>query len=632
VESAHPAFTISLSLAVGVLAQLIARHLRVPGIVLLLAAGAALGPDGLGWIDPKSLGHGLLVIVELSVAVILFEGGLNLEVSRLRREQTAIQRLVLLGALATAAGAATAVRVFLGWDWMVALLFGGLVAVTGPTVVGPLVRQLRLRPRVAAVLEAEGVLIDPVGALLAVLLLGVALAPSADSLAEGLGLMLSRVGLGVVAGAVAGFLLARLLSIRAAVPEGLENIVVLASILLLFQGCNELQSESGLMAVTIAGVVMGNLHTPVDRDLREFKDQLTVLLVGMLFVLLAASVGLDDVLNLGLPGLAVVGVLILVVRPLSVWMCTAGSDLSLRERVLIGWLAPRGIVAAAVASVAAVEMDKAGIAGGTELLALVFLTIATTVVLAGITAAPVAQLLGLRLPGRDTVAILGAGGLGLLLGRALRDAEVPVTFLDTNPQHCRQAEEEGFSVVFGNALQERTLLRARMEGVGTVVGLTQNQMLNGVFVSRTRERFSVPNGYVAANNPDSGLAPELVQQHEAEVLFDRPHEVERWDVRTRHGGVEVQNWVYVGVGPSSSEISDQPPAEFTGEQPLSDRFVVLTIRRGSKTGPMHASLEVEAGDVAAIAIYSPDKERADEELNRLGWQLSDSPAESEEAE
>jgi len=289
-------------------------------------------------------------------------------------------------------------------------------------------------------------------------------------------------------------------------------------------------------------------------------------------------------------------------------------------------------VAAAVASIAAIEMDKAGIAGGTELLALVFLTIATTVVLAGITAAPVAQLLGLRLPGRDTVAILGAGGLGLLLGRALRDAEVPVTFLDTNPQHCRQAEEEGFSVVFGNALQERTLLRARMEGVGTVVGLTQNQMLNGVFVSRTRERFSVPNGYVAANNPDSGLAPELVQQHEAEVLFDRPHEVERWDVRTRHGGVEVQNWVYVGVEPSSSEISDQPPAEFTGEQPLSDRFVVLTIRRGSKTGPMHASLEVEAGDVAAIAIYSPDKERADEELNRLGWQLSDSPAESEEAE
>jgi Trk K+ transport system NAD-binding subunit len=376
---------------------------------------------------------------------------------------------------------------------------------------------------------------------------------------------------------------------------------------------------------------MGNLHTPVDRDLREFKDQLTVLLVGLLFVLLAASVGFDDVLNLGLPGLAVVVTLIVVVRPLSVWMCTAGSDLNLRERVLIGWLAPRGIVAAAVASVAAVEMDKAGIAGGTELLALVFLTIATTVVLAGITAAPVAQLLGQRLPDRDTVAILGAGGLGLLLGRALRAADVPVTFLDTNPQHCRQAEEEGFSVVFGNALQERTLLRARMECVGTVVGLTQNQMLNGVFVSRTRERFSVPSGYVAAKNPDSGLAPELVQQQEAEVLFDRPHEVERWDVRTRHGGVEVVDWVYVGVE-ASSETVDDPSTEITGEQPLSDRFVVLTIRRGTKTGPMHASFEVEAGDIAAIAIYSPDKELADEELRSLGWQLSESAAEPEEAE
>lgn len=410
---------------------------------------------------------------------------------------------MLLGVLATAAGAATAVRFLLGWDWMVSLVFGALVAVTAdPPWSAPRVRQLRLRPRVAAVLEAEGVLIDPVGALLAVLLLGVALAPSADSLAEGVGLMLSRVGLGVVAGAVGGFLLARLLRIRDAVPEGLENIVVLASILLLFQGCNELQSESGLMAVTVAGVVMGNLHSPVDRDLREFKDQLTVLLVGLLFVLLAASVGLDDVLKLGLPGLVVVSVLILVVRPLSVWMCTAGSDLS---------------------------------------------------------------------------------------------------------------------------------LRARMEGVGTVVGLTQNQMLNGVFVSRTRERFSVPSGYVAANHPDSGLAPELVQRQEAEVLFDGPHEVERWDVRTRHGGVEVENWVYVGVN-ATSETADEPLVESTGEQPLNDRFVVLTIRRGTKTGPMHASFEVEAGDVAAIAIYSPDKEQADEELRTLGWKLSDSPAESDEAE
>jgi NhaP-type Na+/H+ or K+/H+ antiporter len=629
-ETAHPAFTVVLALAAGVLAQTVARHLRIPGIVLLLGVGAALGPDGLGWVDPTGLGHGLLTIVELSVAVILFEGGLNLELSRLRRAQTAIQRLVLLGAVLTAAGAALVVRVFLGWDWTVALVFGGLVSVTGPTVVGPLVRQLRLRPRVATVLEAEGVLIDPVGALLAVLLLSVALAPSTDTVAEGLGSMAGRVGLGAVAGAVGGFLLARLLRVHDAVPEGLENIVVLASVLFMFQGCNELQNQSGLMAVTVAGVVVGNMRSPVDRDLREFKDQLTILLIGLLFVLLAAAVRLEDVVALGVPGLAVVIALIMVVRPLTTWACTAGSDLSWRERALVGWLAPRGIVAAAVASVAAVEMDEAGVAGGRDLLSLVFLTIAATVVLAGFTAAPVARWLGQRLPGRDTVAILGAGGLGLLLGRALREGGVPVTFLDSNPNHCRQAEEEGFTVVYGNALQERTLLRARMENVGVVAGATQNQMLNGVFVSRTRDRFSVPTGYVATSRPESGLAPELLQEQEVEVLFDGPHEVERWDVRMRHGGVDVDSWVFVGA-PEPEEGEAEAAAGTTGGQRGSDRFVILTLRRGTKTGTMHAGLVVAPGDVAAIAVYAPEAERAEEELRDLGWKREEAASEPDAA-
>ncbi len=337
--------------------------------MLLLLAGACLGPDGLAWIDPRSLGLGLVAVVNLAVAVILFEGGLNLEISRLRREQTPIRRLVTWGALVTLAGGALAARWCLDWPWMRSIVFGGLVVVTGPTVVGPLVRNLRLRPRIATVLEAEGVLIDPIGAILAALLLGVAL-QGIDSIWDAPMLLARSLGFGAVAGVVAGFALAGLLRVRNIVPEGYENIFALAYVLLLYQGCDEIVSHSGILAVTAAGVVVGNLRTRVDRDLREFKDQLTVLLIGLLFVLLAADVRFEDVLALGWRGLAVVGLLVIVVRPLNVCLSTLGSELSLRERLFVSWIAPRGIVAAAVASVTATALESQGMAGGPELRAM----------------------------------------------------------------------------------------------------------------------------------------------------------------------------------------------------------------------------------------------------------------------
>ncbi|MBW2495014.1 MAG: sodium:proton antiporter, partial [Deltaproteobacteria bacterium] len=448
----HPALTLVLALAVGIFAQSVSRHLRIPGIVLLLLAGACLGPDGLNWIDPRSLGVGLVAVVELAVAVILFEGGLNLEISRLKREQTPIRRLVTWGALITLLGGALAAHWCLDWSWMQSVVFGGLIVVTGPTVVGPLIRNLRLRPRVATVLEAEGVLIDPVGAILAALLLGIAL-QGIESIWDAPMVLATSLSFGAIAGLIAGFALAAMLRVRNLVPEGYENIFTLSYVLLLYQGCDEIVSHSGILAVTAAGVVVGNLRTRVDRNLREFKDQLTVLLIGLLFVLLAADVRFEDVLALGWSGLAVVGLLVLIVRPLNVALSTLGSELSLRERLFVSWIAPRGIVAAAVASVTATSLESQGMPGGPELRAMVFLCIAATVVLAGLTGAPVANLLKVRLPGRETVAILGAQGLGIELGNQLRDGGIPVVFLDTNPANCRRAEEAGFPVVYGDALQ-----------------------------------------------------------------------------------------------------------------------------------------------------------------------------------
>lgn len=624
-DGGYPALTLVLALAVGILAQSASRHLRIPGIVLLLVAGASLGPDGLGWIDPRSLGDGLVVVVDLAVAVILFEGGLNLGINRLRREQLAIRRLVTWGAVVTLIGGAACAHWILGWSPMQSLLFGGLVVVTGPTVVGPLVRQLRLRTRVVTVLEAEGVLIDPVGAIVAVLLLGIAL-QGTDSVFEAPLVFATSMGFGALMGAAGGLALAGVLRVRNLVPEGYENVFALAFVLLLFQGCHEVVHHSGILAVTVAGVVVGNLRTRVDRDLREFKDQLTVLLIGLLFVLLAADVGLHDVIALGWGGVAVLAALILVVRPLNVLVSTLGSELSVRERLFVAWIAPRGIVAAAVASVTAAALDAEGVPGGAELRALVFLCIAGTVVVAGLTAAPMANLLKVRLPGRETTAILGAHALGLKLADALRSDGVPVTFIDSNPVNCRLAEEAGYPVVYGDVMQERTLQRGRFEIVARAVGLTPNQMLNSVFASRARQHFGVPHGYVAAVNPDAGLAQELVERDEIAVLFEGPHDVERWEVRARHGEVEVEPWVF--------EAPPEPEAEGESKAlpPIGERLLMLTVRRGGTAQPMRADWKPEPGDVAAVAIHTEDRENARAALRARGWAPQEPAAEAGDAD
>lgn len=613
-EDLHPNFTIALALAAGVVSQSVARHMRVPGIVVLLLVGVGLGPDGLGWVDPHAIGGGLYAILDVAVAVILFEGGLNLQFSRLRRVQSSVRRLVTYGGLVTVLGGALAVHYLLGWDWELAFLFGALVMVTGPTVIGPLISELRLRGRVATVLEAEGVLIDPIGAFVAVLVLALVVAPDAVSAADAGRDLLVRLGFGLVTGGLTGVLLSGALRARRLVPEGLENIFTLASVLLLFETCELVISHSGILAVTIAGTVLGNMPTPVARELREFKDQLTVMLIGLLFVMLAADVRYEHVVGLGTRGLLVLAALVLVVRPVCVWLSTLGSDLTPRERLFIAWVAPRGIVAAAIASITAAALESQGLPGGTELRALVFLTIAGTVVLAGLTAGPMATWLGVRLPARQGVGILGAHGLGIALAEELRGTGVPVVFIDSNPQNCRRVEEAGFTVVYGNGLEERTLQRARFEGVKTAIGLTANKTVNAVFVDRARDLFRVPEGLVAVERADTGFAKELIENQQAKIAFDGPHDMGRWDVRDRRGSVRIEKRRY--QAPTS-----EPPSrnESDAVAPVEESFVVLAIQRGSRLFPMWASFAPRDGDVATVAIHDVEAKDASSRLRAIGW-------------
>ena len=427
----------------------------------------------------------------------------------------------------------------------------------------------------------------------------------------------------------AGFLLAGALRYRLLVARGYENIFTLASVVLLFEACDAVMPLSGLVAVTVAGVVLGNLETRVGKDLREFKDQLTVLLVGMLFILLAADVALDDVRALGWRGLAVVSGLVLLIRPLDVWLATRRTKLPTRERVFIGAIAPRGIVAAAIASITAATLEAQGLEGGAALRALVFSTIAGTVVLSGLLAYPLAWLLDLQLPQRDRVAIFGARGLGLPLADALRAGGVPVLFIESDPKRSEVAEQAGHTVVFGDPLDDRTMQRARMELVGTVIGLTFHEHANSLFVREAREAYGVACGYVAMESFEDPHAPRLVRRSGLDVLFDGPHDQARWDVRWRHDDVDVEPFEYrldVAPGAVTPETGDVKTSVPEANQDPEDQYVMLTVRRGTRTAPFYLGHAPRQGDIAAVAIHRPARQEAVARLGQLGWHPQMEPA------
>lgn len=589
-----PALVVSLALAAGIAAQALAIHLKIPGIVVLLATGVLLGPDALGIVRPELLGDALHSLVGFAVAVILFEGGMNLDLQRLRRSAAVIQRLVTVGALITAGGGALSAYLILGWSPSLSILFGTLVVVTGPTVITPLLRRIRVRTRVATVLEAEGVLIDAIGAVIAVVALTVATSPAAN-FHDAAAALVQRYGMGLLVGGAVGLLIAALLRLPLVVPEGLENVLTLSLVLAGYQTSHALVEESGIVCVVVAGLVVGNVRSEALRDLREFKEQLTVLLIGMLFVLLAADVRLVEIRALLWPGLLVVGCLMFVVRPIQVLVCTSGSELDWRERLFIGWLAPRGIVAAAVASLFADSLGEAGIPGGGELRALVFLVIATTIAVQGTTGPLLASWLGLRRPLDRGYVLLGASPVGLALGRILRDHGEEVIFLDANPAAARAAQEAGFRVLFGNALDDRLLARAELDGRAGALALTPNEGVNLLFGQKARKEFRLRRVALAARSRSGPIGIERYREAGARLLFGAPHDLEIWSQRLRRGEARVERWRLEaeadGLDPT---LADAP-----------DSLVLpLALDRGAQVVPFDSDCRLRAGDVLHLVRHT----------------------------
>ncbi|MCM2681406.1 cation:proton antiporter [Echinimonas agarilytica] len=470
---------IIMLVSVGLLSiccQYFAYRIKIPAILPLLVIGLVVGPL-MGVLNPDALfGDLLFPIVSLSVAVILFEGALTLRFSDLAGHGSMVRNLCTVGAAVTWLVVAPAAHFILGMSWQMAFLFGAIVTVTGPTVIVPMLRSVRPSSKISNILRWEGIIIDPVGALLAVLVYEF-LISTHDAVTHTLyafGLTLA-VGLGI--GALVGYALGVMLR-KNWIPHYLENTAVLTIMLGAFAGSNAIAHESGLLTVTVIGMWLANMKGVDVDDILEFKETLSVLLISALFILLAARLDFGAVSNVGLGAIGVLAVTMFVARPLSVWLSSVGTGLNWRELALLSWIAPRGIVAAAVSALFALKLEAVGYAEASVLVPLVFLVIISTVVIQSLTSVRVATWLKVRAPEPNGLLVFGANQFSRLLAKELISLGYSVRVADTNWDSIRLARMDSIPTYYGNPMSEHAERTLDLSVIGKVLVISPYRQLN----------------------------------------------------------------------------------------------------------------------------------------------------------
>jgi NhaP-type Na+/H+ or K+/H+ antiporter len=611
---------VAVAIGVGILAQVVAGRARLPSIVFLLAFGVLVGPDGLGWIEPDAFGIGLQAIVTVAVALILFEGGLELRLLDLAAVGGTIRNLVTIGAGITVVGAAGAAHYLVGFAWPLAFLFGAIVSVTGPTVITPLLDRVRVTRRIDTILRGEGILIDPVGAILTVVVLDIVLSAE-TSVWLGLTEFASRLLIGLMIGLAGGWSLGRVLRLKGVFADELKNLVVLAWVLVLFALAEALASESGLAAVVIAGMAVRRESIPKENQLRRFKGELSLLFISMLFIMLSAHLPLATLAAVGWSGVWTVVVLMLVVRPASVLACTWRRNIPWRERLFLMWISPRGVVAISIASFIALRMEtgspelvEAGLTAlsGERLLALVFLTIAITVVVQGLTAGAVARALRVNAEAGRYAIVVGANPLGRKVGALLRDHGWDSLLVDTNPRNVRRARTEGLVARVGNVLDRQVQEEAQMESATALVAVTANQAVNFLVGRVALDEYHVPAVYPVLIDAEKGVGEKLVEDAGAELAFGRALEVEDWNRYLDRGTVRQ---VVLSLGES-------PPDGPLGELDLPEGILPVLTLRGDRSYICHGGTRWNPEDRVVVLVT---REGGDELGAAFGAAMEEQP-------
>ena len=512
----------------GILAQWVAWKFKIPAILPLILIGLLVGPiaaeflseDGTKWIEPiwngeKGLfpGDGLYYFVSLAISIILFEGGLTLKLNEIKNVGPVITKIITLGSAITFFGAGVVAHFLFNLNWELSFLFSGLIIVTGPTVITPILRNIPLKKDVSTVLKWEGILIDPIGALVAVLVF------EFISVGGGSGFTktaLIEFGKIVLFGTTFGFTFAHGLAFvinKKMIPHYLLNVASLSTVLLVFVASDVFAHESGLLAVVVMGMVLGNGKLSNLKELLYFKESLSVLLISILFILLAANINIEDLLLLYTWKTAVLfAVVVFVIRPIAVFLSTRKSNLKLNEKLFISWVGPRGIVAAGIASLFGSKLLRQGVEGAEYITPLVFMIVLGTVLLNATTARLFAKMVGVFLKSSDAILFVGASSPARLIANYLKENGKRVILIDSNKEYvedAKKADLEAFTVdVYGNDLSDNI----ELNDVGYLIAMTGSEAVNEFAVKSFSKAFGEQGSYRLATSKEI-LKPILEDQN-----------------------------------------------------------------------------------------------------------------------
>ena len=520
-------------IVLGIAAQWLAWRLRIPAILPLIIFGLLVGPistliteDGHKFINPRFDGEtglfpgdSLFFFVSLSIGIILFEGGLTLKFSELKNTQRSIFRLISLGSLVTFIGAGFAAYFIMGLDPAICFLFAGLIIVTGPTVIAPILQNIPLNRNVATVLKWEGILIDPIGALVAVLVYEFIRSSGGgvDFTLTALTTFVRVVVTGTGFGLLGGFALYHIIK-RNSVPHFLLNIFILAFVLFIFVGSDAVAHESGLLSVVVMGLVLANKDTPKIKEIMTFKESISVLLISILFILLAANINISDLklITEDWRPIALFGFVALILRPMSVFLSTAGGNLDYREKLFISWVGPRGIVAAGIASLFGLELVDQGVPGAEYITPLVFMIVLGTVLLNATTARLVARLLGVIQDASDSVLIVGASNFALSVGEYLKRQGRTVHLVDSNAPNIARAQAKGLHGLVANIYNDDLSDDYELLDVGYLLAFTGSNEVNAYALKQYGDIFGERGAYRLITSDELKQRPEELT---AEPLF-----------------------------------------------------------------------------------------------------------------
>lgn len=588
----NPTSVFVIAVLIAVTTQMASARMKFPPIFLWLVAGMALGPYGLHLLHAEAIEPAMHTLIELGLAVILFEGGLNLNLKSLKEHGWIVGRLLIFGPLMTIAIGGAAIQFLTGISWPLALLFGALVAVGGPTVITPIVRNVRLKRDLSHILSSEAMLVDAVGAILAIVMLQLLLTPDQTTLFTFKELFV-KFAAGLILGVSGGWLLARAL-ISNLVPDiEIRTVFTLAFTWGLFLLADSISSQAGLLAVLMAGATMQRMNLPDIQRLRHFKGSLSVLLISVLFVLLASTLDLTTVQAHLWEGLIVFAILALVVRPLAAWLSAIETKIPAGQIWFLSFMAPRGVVAAAITSLFALILRENGHADADILMALVYIIVIVSVMVYSFLATPLSHWLNVRGGNERSVLIIGGGQMGGELGRVL-SADREVRFLDLNAEAIRSLKQSGYTAVAGNALDPLYLEIVHAEEVGSVLVMTGSSDHNLLIARLAQDRFHVPEVYVALQEGDEQKHQSTIRQLRAKRLFAKPYTASYWhDQAQRKRLVHESQTIEEGSDLVDCKLSEVRIPH--GTQPMA------VVREGLTMIP-HDELKLQVGDEISFLV------------------------------